>query len=170
MWWVVVVGVGSYHSIVLGIQCIAANPRFGCERGVRVETNIPDLIHFVYKNESSQIIIPRMDERIYDFHDYHKWKWVDSWTVEWSRSTRSSTRTWRRTRFAITSRIICSWASITSQPRSFASTALNWRLHCSSWCWVLSCLSTRRWSENKCLLIGWSSGMIYWSRKFTCFG
>lgn len=37
-----------------------------------IEMKIPDLIHCVYKNESNQIVIPRMDERVYDYHDYYK--------------------------------------------------------------------------------------------------
>lgn len=50
--------------------------RFRLEVGTRVffdiEMKIPDLIHCVYKNESNQIVIPRMDERVYDYHDYYR--------------------------------------------------------------------------------------------------
>lgn len=33
------------------------------------------MIHFVYKNEMNQIVIPRMDDRIYDYRDYQKYVW-----------------------------------------------------------------------------------------------
>ncbi|KAK8810338.1 hypothetical protein WA538_002912 [Blastocystis sp. DL] len=36
------------------------------------ETGVDDLIHFVFKSESSQVILPRMDDRIYDYQDYHQ--------------------------------------------------------------------------------------------------
>ncbi|KAK8791248.1 hypothetical protein WA171_002196, partial [Blastocystis sp. BT1] len=37
-----------------------------------VDTGVENLIHFAYKNDNSQIILPRLDERIYDYRDYHK--------------------------------------------------------------------------------------------------
>ena len=39
------------------------------------DIGIPDLVHFVYKNEMNQIVIPRMDDRIYDYRDYQKYVW-----------------------------------------------------------------------------------------------
>ena len=39
---------------------------------VMEETGVEDLIHFVFKSESSQVILPRMDDRIYDYQDYHR--------------------------------------------------------------------------------------------------
>lgn len=45
-----------------------------------IEMKIPDLIHCVYKNESNQIVIPRMDERVYDYHDYYKLQSGDDFT------------------------------------------------------------------------------------------
>lgn len=46
----------------------------GGEKGIifDIEMKIPDLIHCVYKNESNQIVIPRMDDRVYDYHDYYR--------------------------------------------------------------------------------------------------
>lgn len=46
----------------------------GGEKGTffDIEMKIPDLIHCVYKNESNQIVIPRMDDRVYDYHDYYR--------------------------------------------------------------------------------------------------
>lgn len=33
---------------------------------------IPDLIHFLYKNDAGQVVIPAVDKLIYDYHDYYK--------------------------------------------------------------------------------------------------
>lgn len=39
-----------------------------------IESGVPDLIHFMFKNDSSQIMMPKLDERIYDYHDYYKYE------------------------------------------------------------------------------------------------
>lgn len=38
-----------------------------------IESGVPDLIHFMFKNDSSQIMMPKLDERIYDYRDYYKY-------------------------------------------------------------------------------------------------
>ena len=46
------------------------------------ETGVDDLIHFVFKSESSQVILPKMDDRIYDYQDYHQYTYRNEEHVE----------------------------------------------------------------------------------------
>lgn len=34
---------------------------------------VPDLIHFIYKNEMNEVVIPALDSRVFDYGDYQKW-------------------------------------------------------------------------------------------------